>query len=326
MDKKEEKKVIPFPQLDQRLLNKGRDLLEQGKVEEALELLLEAEKLNDENPEILYTLTAAYIKQGDFRRARAIVERLLNEGIGDYFMSVEMYIPILFQLHEYKRINQLITMLLEEGVLPEEKQIQYEDLQALCERLEEEARSRRRKPAKLFKLLKGNSEQVARQIIALDDDDLEFYLEEIKEYLLDGNTDPFIKTMLLSKLHEAKIEEQIRIRKFKMDIEIIPSQYPAVGDVNFSKNVRHRIVQKLEDDNPVLKDFAVTLCDRFFFHIYPLEKDFHGTENWAEALIFVAKEYLGVGEDIHQEEESNLSQDFVDVVNFILYVEQYINL
>src|SRR5690606_10267792 len=160
MDKKEEKKVIPFPQLDQRLLNKGRDLLEQGQVEEALELLLEAENLNDENPEILYTLTAAYIKQGDFRRAREKVERLLNEGIGDYFMAVEMYIPILFQLHEYKKIYQLITMLLEEGVLPEEKQIQYEDLKALCERLEEETRNRRKKPAQLFHLFEGNIEQI----------------------------------------------------------------------------------------------------------------------------------------------------------------------
>lgn len=53
-------KVIPFPNLPLRLLDKGSNLLIEGRIKEAIPYLEKAEQLEPENPDILYTLIGAY--------------------------------------------------------------------------------------------------------------------------------------------------------------------------------------------------------------------------------------------------------------------------
>jgi len=324
-NKKNDRNVIPLPQLEQRLLVKGRDLLEHGDLEEALQLLLQAEKMDDNNPEILYTLIAAYIKKGDYKRAKIIVERLLNEGIGDYFHAVEIYIPILFHLDEYKKIVQLITLLSEEDILPIDKRKQYEDLKQLCERIDQEVKYEGRKESKFEGLLEGNLEQITRRISSLDKDDIHFYLEDIKEYLIKEEMSPFIKTLLFSSLLDLSYMEPVKVRKYGREVDVIPGKYDRVGDVPFYTNVRQKISRILENDNPILKDFAITICDHFFFYIYPLEADFSGEDTWAEAFMIMAKSYLNQNfEEAPSEKED--SSELKNAIEFIQIVEQNFNL
>lgn len=289
-DPKEQDKVIPFPQLELRLLNKGRNCLEEGNVSEAIEYLEEAKRIDDENADILYTLTIAYVQQGNFTKAKQILEEMMRFGIGEYFDVVELYVTVLFQLHEYKKINTLLTMLLDEEQIPSHKVEQYTELLQLSEKLAKEMKiKQQRNPKDLFK---GDFQRVIQNIMELDLEDIYTYLQEIERFLQNELEDPFIKTIIINALKEKGFEHEIQVNKFGKRINLNPAQYFSVQAVPFSLEVKQYIKEALSDDNPSLLENAITLCENFFFAIYPLEKEFQNPLQWALAIISITASYF----------------------------------
>ena len=111
--------VIPFPNLEKHLLNKAKDCLRYGNTKDAIRFLQESKLMDEGNPETLRLLTTAYMQQGNFHQAKQLLEEMMEQGIGDYFEITDLYISVLFELHEYKKIKTMLTMLLEEGQISE---------------------------------------------------------------------------------------------------------------------------------------------------------------------------------------------------------------
>lgn len=318
-------KVIPFPQLDLRLLKKGKDHLGEGHIQEAIEFLEQASEINDENPDILYTLTAAYIKQGSMHQAKSIIEKMLRMGIGNYFETIEIYISILFQLHEYKTIEQMITLLIDEHQIPFDKMDQYQELLRLCERMSSEAaHSSHDLPEDPFK---GDVSQIIQNLSLMDLGDLRAFEDEINDYLADEKQSPIVKTVLLNMLIEKHFDEPVKVVKFGKEVLFNPLDYPPTNEVEILKSIKDRIIQRFDNENPTMVEYAVTLCERFFFNIYPLEQDFQNAEIWTEAIIEVVKLYI---DGINYQEDANNAlsnekeseQPLQDAIQFILEVEQ----
>ena len=324
-DPKANDNVIPFPQLELRLLNKGRLCLEEGNVKEAIEYLEEAKRIDDENPEILFTLTIAYVQQGNFSNAKLILEEMMRFGIGDYFEVVELYVTVLFQLHEYKKINTLLTMLLDEEQIPEHKLDQYRELLQLSQKLADEQKKKtNRDPKELFK---GDFQKVLQNILELDLEDVHTFIHEIESFLRDDSKDAFVKTMIINALKEKGFERKIQVRKFNKSITLNPSSYFSVQDVPFSREVKQYIEKALRDDNPSLLENALTLCENFFFAIYPLEKEMTNPLQWAIAILAITASYF----DQNLEEmafiktnAAHISEAEVEEAKaFVLHVEEH---
>ncbi|MCU9614046.1 hypothetical protein OEV98_10780 [Caldibacillus lycopersici] len=321
--------IILFPKLEQRLLQKGKDYLDRGRVNEAIPLLLDAKKINSENQDILYTLTAAYLKLGSMQKALDIVEEMLNLGIGDYFETTDMYITILFQLHEYKKIQQLITMLMEENQIPFSKMDQYTELLHLCERMDDvENIEHSREFEPIENIFEGNFTEIVQNIAQLDIEQIQHHIDTIRNFLRDEEEDPFIKTILLNTLKENDYREVVTIKKFGMEMNLNVMEYPSVREVPFVEEVKQFLFKQYEQKNPSLMEYTNTLCERFFFNIYPLERDFTNVELWANAILRVVDRYMNEnevadGNDSQFRISNGIDEDKLqEAQQFILAVEQ----
>ena len=80
----------------------------------------------------------------------------------------------------------------------------------------------------------------------------------------------------------------------------------------------------LTDKNPVMLEYSITLCERFFM-IYPLEMNFKDPVLWAMAILSVVESYIGqqlvnhiIPENIWNTKEFNKAREL------ILEVEQHL--
>lgn len=83
----------------------------------------------------------------------------------------------------------------------------------------------------------------------------------------------------------------------------------------------------LRDDNPSLLENALTLCENFFFAIYPLEKEMTNPLQWAIAILAITTSYF----DQNLEEmafiktnAAHISEAEVEEAKaFVLHVEEH---
>ncbi|WAA11607.1 tetratricopeptide repeat protein [Fervidibacillus halotolerans] len=314
--------IIPFPNLEERLLEKGIALMENGDPQQALSLLLQAQKLNEENPKTMSLLAAAYSQMGNFQRAKEVVEQLLRNGSSDYFSTMEMYISILFQLNEYEKICQIIQILLDENHIPFEKIDQYEKLYILCKRMEKNQPVIQQKPVPL-NLFSGKFSETIERISNIKEEHLSFYMDEIESFLKGKDRNPFIKTVLLTQLTTYRTNHNFLVHKYGKEVIVNPAYYYTVGEVPFIISVKKEIEKQFSHQNPVFMDYCLTLADRFFFNVYPLEQQFSNPTLWSEAIASVVNHYLG-GES--QEPIQMENSELAHAIRFVLEVEDTFHL
>jgi len=319
------RKIIPFPNLDERLLDRGRECLEEGNYKDAIQYLEEANKINQENEEVWYALMAAYLQTNQISLAKKLIESMMRLGIGDYFQTAEMYITILIQLHEYESALQFIQVLFEEHQVPFHKEEQYENLLNLCKGMlkndNEQDESRER--IDLEKILNSNVTTVIQEMENIDFDELLNQIDVIKKFLVDNGKNPFIKTVLLNILKENQYGQGLLIKKYGKDIYIHLNEYQSVRDTPFSKAVKEGIIKKYQHEDPSFTEYAITLANRFFFYVYPLEKEFTNPNAWIEAIGLCVKHYLTENESI---DHIVLDDEVRSAFSFILQVDKSLNI
>lgn len=319
-------KVIPFPQLEYRLLKKGMDCLQEGRFDEAIDLLRQAREFLPEHPELLYSLTAAFIKKGELHEAEEIVETMLRRGIGDYFTTIELYIGILFQKGNYRAVEEIVQMLLEEQQIPFAKIEQYHDLLTVCRNLtdnEDELQVTHKKKDLPENLFHGNWNEVIQNIGNLTEEDLPRYISEIKNYLVDDSANFFLKTALLHALYEIGFDEVLTVKKFGKTVRIRLPEYAPPQESPFALEVKSFIEDRLAHENPTLMNNALILAERFFFNIYPLEKEFTDVALWGEALLAVVRSYIDADMRVPEEVDSEKVRE---LIQFIKSVEEKFDL
>src|SRR5690606_39227335 len=119
--KKTNSKIILFPDLEKRLLEKGLESLQQNKFTEAIDYFENAIEIEPESSEIHIGLVLAYFESGELHKAKERANYMLQSGIGDYIQVIDLYLMILVQLHQYDEIIATIEVLLEEREIPKEK-------------------------------------------------------------------------------------------------------------------------------------------------------------------------------------------------------------
>lgn len=319
-------KVIPFPQLEYRLLKKGIAFLQEGRLDEAIELLEQAREYIPENPELLYALSTAFVQKGKFADAEEVVETMLRQGVGEYFTTIELYIGILFQKGNYTAVEEIVKMLLEEQQIPLPKIDQYYELLEICQKLKEEQADfpvtyqQRELPDHLFS---GNWNEVIQNITNLTEDDLPQYIADIKKYLMDDSENFFIKTVLLNILYEMNFTEVLTVKKFGKTVSVRLPDYAPPQEAPFALQVKDYIENRLAHENPSLMNNALILAERFFFNIYPLEKEFSDVPLWGEALLAVVQTYIEGGIPVSH---TAVAETFHEAVQFIRTVEEKFNL
>lgn len=315
--------VIPFPDLEKRLLTRGLDHLQNKKYQQAIQLFEEAKSLNEQNDEVYIGLILAYYEIGSFQIAKDLALEMLREDMGDYFQTVDLYLMILVQMKSYEEIITTIEMLLEEREIPADKLEHFSKLLAFSRKMVDE-NPNSYSTANLDEYLdvdhnpslhlnenKDPNKQVL-MIAELSKKNVRPYIEEIKEFLQGDRSHPFLKTMLLNLLIEQEYEREVLVEKFGRVKTVIPSKLFTLPEYPLKDDIQKVLQDHLESEDPVLYQQICSLLERHLFLLYPFELEDASAECWAAAYHYIGLEFSGVElrslEDLAEEYAVNTSE------------------
>ncbi|MEH6940991.1 tetratricopeptide repeat protein [Bacillus sp. JJ722] len=297
-DQKKTAKIIPFPGLANRLVEKGMDALVNKEFRTAAELLSQAVEIEENDSNAQFGLVVALVELGKYQDAKVYCHQLLKKGIGDYFKLMEMYVMILLELNEYEEMASTISALLDENQVPLDKEEQFEKMLEFSQRMVIEQSDNTLEEVvdeaeeNLDLLSKSNQEQLLI-ISKLKDDNARKYLTEIKSYLQSKEGHPFLKTMLLLILKEQEVLDECIVDKFSKRRSIIPASLEDIHNRPFYVGTEKSLEDVLEHESPSLLQLAQQLLERSQFLLYPMEPE-SDFENWAAAFHILAEQYQGI--------------------------------
>ncbi|MGN1401288.1 MAG: tetratricopeptide repeat protein [Bacillus sp. (in: firmicutes)] len=295
-------KVIPFPGLNTRLVEKGMAALVEKRYQEAVSLLQQAVKMGDEEYNTHFGLIVALVEINDYREAKAICKNLLNKGVGDYFQLMEMYVMILLQLNEYEEMESTIRALLDDGVVPPDKEEHFENMLQFTRKMEVERADDRytEEEEELaeggnFNLLSMPYQEQLQAVTKIREGNVRKYIEQVMDYLQSPDGYPFLKTILLLILKEQDYRENCDVEKFLKHKTVIPARLEEIEERPFWVETAGLLSDHLEHENPSLHNIAGQLLKRQHFILFPFEPVNHFAK-WAAAYHLLAAEYQGVEE------------------------------
>ncbi|AIM15798.1 MULTISPECIES: lipopolysaccharide assembly protein LapB [Neobacillus] len=303
---KRKNNVLFFPGAEKKLIDKGMENLQNKNYSEAIRYLEEANVLDPNNEQVLFGLVFSYIEAGSFEKAKALTTEMLQKGIGDYIYMVELYLTILVHLHEYEEIITTIEALYEENAIPFERYDHFKTMLHYSRKMaENHIESENTKPVvekmelemtelDLHKLSQKNLNEQMAIVTNITNKNIRPYLNEIEAYLADDNGHPFIKTILLSLLKEQEVDRKIIVRKFNMEIEVIPHELPGVKEQPQMLGIKSLSESYLENENPTLLMNITEMLERIFYMSYPFELHPTPPHIWAAALHYIVQQYLGL--------------------------------
>lgn len=307
--KKTGSNVILFPNLDQRFLEKGLEYLQDKKYQPAVGLFEEALTLSPDNRDVYIGLLLAYYESGMYEKAKLVGKEMLRRGIGEYFDTVELYLMVLVQLHEYEEIATTIDALLDEKEIPREKIDHFTKLLDFARRRKDEnweddygvsAPESEERQESLGLLDNQNENKLILIIAELANKNTRLYIDEIKTYLSQPEGHPFLKTMLLSILKEQEYEKEIVVNKFKRERTVIPAQLFDMNENMQKLEIERELQNKLESENPVLYEQIRGLLERQMFLLYPFDFLPTNASLWAGAYHAAGIEFSGGEMDMEE--------------------------
>ncbi|MFG6493969.1 hypothetical protein P8610_01295 [Fictibacillus sp. UD] len=315
-DKSNKNKIIRFPNLNGRLLEKGMDSLKNKKYDEALscfEQLLHSDPMHSQGN---LGLVLSLVELGRLHEAKMRCDRMLKEGIGEYYDVLQIYLSILVQLSEYITVVSVIEAVLEEQKIPADKaETFYQLLQFSRKVIEQEGVPEVKKdpeptvnPNPDFQALKEmlSSERADSQWIAVQQLKRlgpEMTVPMFESFLVDEKKHPAVKSLILQYLKENQINKTVKVEKYGQTDEIDIAKLPELNEHPFYKEVKTLIQDELEQENPSLLDIALAVWKDYTLALYPFSPKPENKLLWYEASVLAASILCGIEEEIENEEE-----------------------
>ncbi|WP_175990844.1 tetratricopeptide repeat protein [Bacillus sp. Marseille-Q1617] len=300
----EKGKILQFPGLKERLLEKGVQSLENGDIQESADLLTQAYEMDPKNPDINTALVLSLYENKQYDEAKVICKEMLLEGIGEYFEVVDMYLMILIQLHQHQDVIDTIHALFDEKEVPIEKEEHFKKLLHFSEKVrdgkEPDIETKRTADSPVTSILRDKSLEEQTLIAAqLVHQNIRPYLPELLSYLGDRDSHPFLQSMILNVLREHGYDKEILITKLNKEVPVTPSSLQDVFETDFFMEVSEELEDLLSQRNPTLYQHALELVKRHSFLLYPLE--LQGSPHSA-SIVYAYYTAEMFADTIHQEE------------------------
>lgn len=282
-------KIINFPNLGDRLYDKGLDALKQKDFSVALQAFTQLREIEQSLPHVQAGIVISLLELGRLPEAKVESKRLLNEGIGDYFDNLQIYLTVLIQMHEFDEAAEIISAVFQEGEAPEHLHDHLNHLLELCHRMKNQPQpelERSEEPLGMIrsKLLSGQSQNQLKALQEIRAADINPYLQDLKQLLLDRHVSPELKTMILEILMEKQVTEIITVEKFKQTIDVAPVELRGLFEAPFTIQVLNLLDEKLGNENPTLYQIVKEIWHRHLFILFPFQPEPQKIEIWAAAL------------------------------------------
>ncbi|MDM5199978.1 hypothetical protein QUF79_18355 [Fictibacillus enclensis] len=337
-DKKGKKtsNVVPLPNLPARLLEKGMASLKAKHYKESLSCFLQLLELDPGHPQGHLGVVLSLIELGQLQEAKTRAERMLKQGIGEYFDVLQIYLSILIQLSEYETVVSVVEAVLGEHQLPAAQAESFYQLLHFSRKMAEDpepgvdftpepAEDRKQEIETLRSML--TSSEIHNQWIAMQQlsyMDPEETLSVYREFLANEEGHPGIKTMALNYLKSKNVEETVTLHKFGQMYSISIQELHDVYEEPFNLEVKKEVEDRLEQENPTLSQFALTIWWDYILAIYPQVPEPADQFFWSHALQCAAGQLSGM--DACEELQSDIEihpETLKKAVDQLLDIERF---
>ncbi|MGG1574879.1 hypothetical protein [Fictibacillus sp. NRS-1165] len=337
-EKKDKKtsNIVPFPNLSSRLLEKGMSSLKAKQFKESLSCFLQLLDIDPGHSQGHLGVVLSLIELGQLQEAKLRAEKMLKQGIGEYFDVLQIYLSVLIQLSEYETVVSVVEAVLEEHQLPAAQAESFYQLLHFSRKMADDPEppidlspdppQDRSKEIETLRAMLA-SDEIHNQWIAMQqlsymnpEDTFGVYQEFLKNQ--DGH--PGIKTMALNYLKSKDIEETVVLHKFGNTYSINIQELHDVYEDSFNLEVKKELENRLEQDNPTLTEFALTIWWDYILAIYPQVPEPADPHYWARALQCAAGKLIGMDSceaieseiEIHPENLEKAVEQLLDIERF----------
>lgn len=276
--------VIVFPTTISRLLADGMNLLKNEEYIQARDKLYQVLAYEPEHAGALGAYAYCLFELGDYEEALDVCRELLKVGPVHYLETMELYISLLMQVREFEEAEQMIEMLIEEKILPEERLAQFQQLRELNERIAANV-SKERVDVRLYEAEYFVSLRPSEQehlIMELPPASYEPLKEKLVALVEHPETDMLTKTYILFMIHQEKAAGKVKIRKFHYEGEFSIAALPDPVNNKRILAIRSYLEEALSKD-PTRLEMAIELFERHIYLFYPFAWDEFREQEAAEA-------------------------------------------
>ncbi|MBB4825882.1 tetratricopeptide (TPR) repeat protein [Sporosarcina luteola] len=305
--------VIVFPGAYEKLVEDGRQAVELEQFEKAVEAFDQAIRYNPESVEFLGPYAIALYETKDFSRAKEFAARLLYSGTADYIAAMELYLAISIQLQHYDEVRETIETLFEEQIIPEQMIKKFNYLRELNERLSERYGNQEGNSAaerfSFEEFMTIGTDMQQAMLASLENSELDAMLPVLTRIIRSDDVSPVVKTFSLILLKQAKYEKEVGIRKFGMEMKVIPAQLPLPNEDELTGDVLQLAEQTLEKD-PSKLEMVKSIIRKYGIVSYPFSWGNYTPDEVMDAYkIYI--ESLMTGQQLPDDE----------LIDFIRYVD-----
>ena len=314
--KKNEHKIIPFPHLSDLLMKKGMEAMEDKNYKDAYRYFDQGIQIEPEHEDINIGLALSLVELGRYQEAKEIVKRMMDQGIGEYFHVINIYLMILLQLNEHEEIIAVIEALFDEDQVPPERVESLENLLAMSKRIAgQQEDSSQPSPTEglpideeeVLRILEsGTIEEQLYILSSLSNQNIRPWADSLSQYLIEEKH-PFLKTLALSLLREQEVNRTIEMEKFGQRWTVNIEDLPKVEETRFLTELQKELSEKLEHNDPVMYDQALEMVKRHNILLYPL--NINHLSIWGEAYERLVKEAYGLVWDEPDEEIAGILEE-----------------
>ena len=307
MDKKskgmKQDKVVLFPKLKERLMEKGLESLTNKKFNEALTLLTQAQELEKGNHEIELGIVICLFELGELEQAKENCLVMMKEDVGDYFHVLQIYLTILIQLGQYNEVKATIEAVLDEDAVPPEYLENLTQLLELSKRMlysdkvEREAENSKQDVLEHLQHVLYNEEVTGNQIAtiqSLKEHNIRKYLDVLVPFLATPEKHPVVKTIILQLLVTNQVDQEIEVEKLGETIQINPRELVDPSMSSFTIQVLSLLEKQLQNENPTLYETAKAIWLQHLFVLYPFTLEAEDPATYAAALHLYSAELHGM--------------------------------
>ncbi len=328
--------VVLFPNLPARLLEKGMSSLKAKQFKESLSCFLQLLEIEPGHSQGHLGVVLSLIELGQLQEAKIRADKMLKQGIGEYFDVLQIYLSVLIQLSEYESVVSVVEAVLEEHQLPAAQAESFYQLLHFSRKMTDdpeqpidlspEPHQDRSKEIETLRNMMTSGE-IHNQWIAMQqlsymnpEDTIAVY----REFLENEEGNPGIKTMALNYLKSKDIQETVTLHKFGNTYSINIQELHDVYEDPFNLEVKKELEDRLEQDNPTLTEFAVTIWWDYILAIYPQVPEPADSHYWARALQCAAGKLSGMDTcdaieskiEIHPESLEKAVEQLLDIERF----------
>ncbi|WP_221566319.1 hypothetical protein [Alkalihalobacillus sp. TS-13] len=327
-------KIVYFPNLTAKLVNKGMSALKQKKYKESLNFFRQLIEMEPDHPQGNVGVVLSLVELGDLREAKEKCDEILKKDIGEYYDVLQIYISILIQLGDYEEVVEILEAVIQEQSLPPQMAENFYQLLYFSRKMAEEEPSEDfvfetkfsdQEVEHLSEQLKSSDSKKQWQAVqSIEKPDQPVVRHELKNFLTYPDANPSLKTIVLQMLKDGDASESIRIHKFGKTMSVSPDQLHDIPEGQFYRLVKTIIEHQLEQQNPTLLEMAVQIWDHYLFMIYPFQPEPLNEQLWAVAVLEVAHRLNGMDYDGDELQVAfSLDEELLDeVVEKILEIER----